>query len=45
MGLNLNKENEDNTEFSNSDNNNINIEDKENTLKKKHRGSVANKGT
>ena len=45
MGLNLNKENEDNIEFSNSDNNNINIEDKENTLKKKHRGSVANKGT
>ena len=45
MGLNLNKEIEDNTEFSNSDNNNINIEDKENTLKKKHRGSVANKGT
>jgi hypothetical protein len=45
MGLNLKKKNEDNIEFSNSDNNNINIEDKENTLKKKHRGSVANKGT
>ena len=45
IGLNLNKEDEENNEFSNSDNNNVNVEDKENTLKRKHRGSVANKGT
>ena len=45
-GLNLIKENEDNNEFSSSDKNNlnINVEDKENTLRKK-RGSVAMKGS
>ena len=39
-GLNLNKENEDNSEFQNSDNN---LEEKETTLKRRHRGTIPNK--
>ena len=39
-GLNLNKETEDNNEFQNSDNN---LEEKENTLKRRHRGTIPNK--
>ena len=40
--LNLNTENED---YSKNDNNPLNLDEKDNTLKKKHRGSLANKGT
>ena len=40
IGGEKNKENEENNDFTNNDNNTINMDDKENTLKKRHRGSV-----